>query len=156
MKPIPTFYNDTKYRSRLEARWAMFFNSIGIFADYEPCDIGKGYIPDFYLTGMIFNKLTISEIKPLPPNEKYVEYLESVRIPGGSDFYIFVGNPSFYQPDGIVIYGANGNYIDRGFELQVCPHCKYYTRRYCSCSYFPPNPNWQDASQKAIDFRFDL
>lgn len=52
MKPIPTRYNGQVYRSRLEARWAVFFDSLRIPFFYEPEGFnlnGISYLPDFYL-----------------------------------------------------------------------------------------------------------
>lgn len=47
---IPTTFDGVQYRSRLEARWAAFFNKIGWKYTYEPFD-GDGYIPDFLIHG---------------------------------------------------------------------------------------------------------
>lgn len=53
IKPIETYYNGYKFRSRLEARWAVFFDACGISYQYEPEGItlsdGTWYLPDFYL-----------------------------------------------------------------------------------------------------------
>ena len=53
IKPIETQYNGYRFRSRLEARWAVFFDSIGIRYEYEPEGFtgayGERYLPDFYL-----------------------------------------------------------------------------------------------------------
>lgn len=53
IKAIDTVYNGYKFRSRLEARWAVFFDTIGIKYEYEPEGItlsdGTLYLPDFYL-----------------------------------------------------------------------------------------------------------
>jgi hypothetical protein len=53
IKPIETVYNGYRFRSRLEARWAVFFDAAGIEYQYEPegFDLGDGlyYLPDFYL-----------------------------------------------------------------------------------------------------------
>lgn len=50
-KAIETVYNGYRFRSRLEARWAVFFNAAGIKYEYEPegFDLGGGlyYLPDF-------------------------------------------------------------------------------------------------------------
>lgn len=35
IKAIPTYYHDTLFRSRLEARWAVFFDALGIEWQYE-------------------------------------------------------------------------------------------------------------------------
>lgn len=53
IKPIETEYNGYKFRSRLEARWAVFFDKAGIRYEYEPegfeTEDGTRYLPDFYL-----------------------------------------------------------------------------------------------------------
>ena len=52
VKPIQTVYNGYKFRSRLEARWAVFFDAAGIKYEYEPEGFdmdGLYYLPDFYL-----------------------------------------------------------------------------------------------------------
>jgi hypothetical protein len=53
MKAIETTYNGIKFRSRLEARYAVLFDELGIKWEYESegFDLGKGlyYLPDFYL-----------------------------------------------------------------------------------------------------------
>lgn len=45
---IPTLYNGVQFRSRLEARWAAFFDLLGWRWTYEPVDLA-GYIPDFFI-----------------------------------------------------------------------------------------------------------
>lgn len=45
---IPTTYRGVRMRSRLEARWAAFFDAIDWPWQYEPFDL-SGYIPDFVL-----------------------------------------------------------------------------------------------------------
>lgn len=57
---IPTIYKGRQYRSRLEARWAAFFDEIGWTAEYEPFDLGK-WSPDFLLTDL----QTLVEVKPI-------------------------------------------------------------------------------------------
>lgn len=53
LKPIETIYDGYRFRSRLEARWAVFFNAAGIRYQYEPEGFvglwGERYLPDFYL-----------------------------------------------------------------------------------------------------------
>lgn len=52
IKAIETVYNGYKFRSRLEARWAVFFDAAGIRYEYEPegfeLEDGTKYLPDFY------------------------------------------------------------------------------------------------------------
>lgn len=47
---IPTMYAGVQFRSRLEARWAAFFDIVGLKWDYEPFDLA-GWIPDFKVHG---------------------------------------------------------------------------------------------------------
>lgn len=61
IKAIETHYAGCRFRSRLEARWAVFFDELGIEWEYEPQGyvISEGYgnpddktfpyLPDFYL-----------------------------------------------------------------------------------------------------------
>ena len=50
-KPIETEYNGYLFRSRLEARWAVFFDALGVDYEYEPegfkLPSGDCYLPDF-------------------------------------------------------------------------------------------------------------
>ena len=53
IKAIETLYNGYRFRSRLEARWAVFFDMGNIKYEYEPegykLPDGTLYLPDFYL-----------------------------------------------------------------------------------------------------------
>lgn len=74
MKPIETKYNGYRFRSRLEARWAVFFNAMGIKWEYEKegYNLGKAgyYLPDFW-----FPELKCwFEVKPV-----YEKYNEKAR-----------------------------------------------------------------------------
>ena len=53
IKAISTNYSGHLFRSRLEARWAVFFDHMGVRWEYEPegyeLSDGLWYLPDFYL-----------------------------------------------------------------------------------------------------------
>lgn len=54
IQPIQTRYAGHHFRSRLEARWAVFFDALGLKWQYEPQGYTVGatkrpYLPDFYL-----------------------------------------------------------------------------------------------------------
>jgi hypothetical protein len=52
IQAIETRYAGCRFRSRLEARWAVFFDTLGVPWEYEPegFDLdGLWYLPDFYL-----------------------------------------------------------------------------------------------------------
>lgn len=66
IKAIETRYKGYRFRSRLEARWAVFFDALDVPWEYEPegFDLGAAgrYLPDFWLNpwGAWF------EVKPCP------------------------------------------------------------------------------------------
>lgn len=68
IKAIETVYNGYRFRSRLEARWAVFFDRLGVQYVYEHqgYDLGHGvwYLPDFYM----------------PTWDKYVEIKPFVKV----------------------------------------------------------------------------
>lgn len=70
IKPIETKYKGYRFRSRLEARWAVFFDALGLSWEYEieGLDLnGTWYLPDFYINDW---KCYI-EIKPLIPKDLF-------------------------------------------------------------------------------------
>ena len=65
-----TTYGGVSFRSRIEARWAVFFDSLAIAYEYEPiCEevgtdyITLNYLPDFYLE----KQDIFIEVKPSEP-----------------------------------------------------------------------------------------
>lgn len=61
IKAIPTAYAGVNFRSRLEARWAAFFDLCEWKWDYEPFDL-EGWAPDFLLRTVLGPVLV--EVKP--------------------------------------------------------------------------------------------
>ena len=53
VKPIETRYKGYRFRSRLEARWAVFLDKLGVEWEYEPEGFSLehmgAYLPDFFL-----------------------------------------------------------------------------------------------------------
>lgn len=70
IKAIETIYNGFRFRSRLEARWAVFFDALGIEYEYEKegFDLGElgYYLPDFYINTEISNTGWFVEVKGDP------------------------------------------------------------------------------------------
>jgi hypothetical protein len=77
IKAIETKYNGDLFRSRLEARWAIFFNEMRIEYTYEAegfSVMGERYLPDFKLTD-VKGHIIWCEIKPIvPPMERFRFY----------------------------------------------------------------------------------
>ena len=68
IKAIETRYADCLFRSRLEARWAVFFTEIGIPWKFEPEGFaltnGRRYLPDFFLPKFCGERGLWVEVKP--------------------------------------------------------------------------------------------
>lgn len=71
IKPVETKYRGYRFRSRLEARWAVFFDHLGVPWEYERegFDLGKHgwYLPDFWLP----KEQSWLEVKPDIPIDEH-------------------------------------------------------------------------------------
>lgn len=81
MKAIETRYKGYRFRSRLEARWAVFFDTASINWEYEfeGADLGGlgWYLPDFMMLHNL-GRGPIVEIKPTAPTRGEIEKLSAV------------------------------------------------------------------------------
>lgn len=100
VKPIETYYNGYRFRSRLEARWAVFFDAMGMPYEYEKegFDLdGDWYLPDFYLP----DEQTWVEIKgSMDQMERGVGTTHFLAAQSGYVTAVFVGPP--HDWDGIM------------------------------------------------------
>lgn len=75
IKAIETMYNGYRFRSRLEARWAVFFDALEIKYEYESqgFDLGElgQYLPDFWLPELNY----CIEVKGKEPTQKEYDRL---------------------------------------------------------------------------------
>lgn len=94
---IQTVYKGYKFRSRLEARWALFFDAMKFQWDYEPegFDLGATgwYLPDFYLHD--FSAWV--EIKPKNADQTQVicqlAAMQTLGIASPDGAWAFFGDP---------------------------------------------------------------
>lgn len=99
IKAIETQYRGHLFRSRLEARWAIFFDCMGIQWEYEPegFDVdGTWYLPDFRCVYPLGDKV-LFEVKPLG----YMPTQEQRDIWRQLDVFVLSGPPdhvTYYQP----------------------------------------------------------
>lgn len=117
-KAIETKYKGYKFRSRLEARWAVYLDAIGWEWLYEPegFDLdGIRYLPDFLISGMSDQgnlwKLWL-EIKPEKPNEIESVKAEKLVMHTGIDLVFGIGIP---DPEKLT-HGLNGFFVHYPFE----------------------------------------
>ena len=94
IKAIETQYKGYRFRSRLEARWAVYFDSIGLKWDYEmegfQLENGIWYLPDFYIPG--FGYIEIKALGMVTPEE--IEKCRLVsKLPGEISCALFEGSP---------------------------------------------------------------
>jgi len=79
IKAIQTEYNGYRFRSRLEARWAIYFDTLGTkyLYEYEGFDLGAlgWYLPDFYFPDWS----CWGEVKPTILTEE--EYRKAASLP---------------------------------------------------------------------------
>ena len=104
IRALPTWYGGICFRSKLEASWAKYLDSIGVKWIYEPqgyeLSSGAWYLPDFYL----------------PEADAYLEVkgqLDDESFQKGSCFALDIGKPvHFALPMGAmaVCYEDEGMY----------------------------------------------
>jgi hypothetical protein len=73
---VPTRYAGVQFRSRLEARWAVFFDLIDWRWEYEPLDL-DGYIPDFIIS--FESRPLLVEVKPATHREDLTEAMRTIE-----------------------------------------------------------------------------
>jgi hypothetical protein len=97
MKAISTIYKGGRFRSRLEARWAIFFDSIDIGWEYETegFELDKTkYLTDFKLLAFGANEVDLFvEIKPRRPNYEEIKKCYEVSVGTNSDVLLICGTP---------------------------------------------------------------
>jgi hypothetical protein len=85
IKAIETQYAGCRFRSRLEARWAVFFDALDIAWEYEPegFELPSGrYLPDFRLHGRLVWGPLWFEVKPFRDTGKDPRWNDLVRATG--------------------------------------------------------------------------
>lgn len=116
IKAIETIYpypNGDRFRSRLEARWAVFFSKLGIKYDYEIEGYnfnGIRYLPDFWLSDLN----CFVEVKPtlLTPSEMLKA--KSLYVGKGKKVVLLQGTRFEYNPEETHNCGLDSRYMKIG------------------------------------------
>jgi hypothetical protein len=147
MKPIETRYQGCRFRSRLEARWAVFFDALKIEWQYEAegfvLEDGTRYLPDFFLPK--FDQGLWVEVKPTNENfEKAYEFARS-----GGRILLADGTPMCKQYT--VLDGAE-------VEANNCFYDKYISgthreehRMFWSCGSDEEQARWNPDVARAVE-----
>lgn len=126
---IPTLYSHQSFRSRTEARWAVFFDSMGISWDYEPEGFklpdGRRYLPDFWLPQ--FERL--AEVKPTIEIQRAEGKASAFATAGAMAILLLTGNPDFRayigaRGDDRIEYSLDADMYERATQerrLWSCP-----------------------------------
>lgn len=126
---IPTLYHRTRFRSRLEARWAVFLDCIGIewryeFEGYTLSD-GTLYLPDFYLPQIDWH----AEVKPKWPTSIEIQKCRLLAMgtrrpvlflddqPDAVNYWALLPALDLYEDDTVwcdVVFQDAPHYAERG------------------------------------------
>ena len=138
LQAIPTLYNGIKFRSRLEARWACFFDECKLKWNYELEGYEYGnyrYLPDFYLPESevyVEVKPNMDFLKEVKVFEKLVEFMKVstkkvvvfVDTPVKAKYYsytgftdITTGKPSLSELKGVWLLDKNDQYKPLFYEI---------------------------------------
>jgi hypothetical protein len=175
---INTSYDGNLFRSRLEARWAVFFNSLKIPYEYEKegFSLSSGYyLPDFWLPKQNY----WIEIKATYPNEEELSLCRELTRESHHKSLLFFGtipNPLWVDSSGPYSLSRDDSQnesaiLDGGVDWHYtwceCPKCgilgiEYDGRaaRLCKCfdydkGYNGASPNLLNAYLAARQARFE-
>lgn len=122
MKAIETRYKGYRFRSRLEARWAVFFDAIPLAWEYEPEGVvlpSGPYLPDFYLPRFD----VWAEVKPADDTFNWPQAFELAAYKK-RPVLALIGSPAdTWLP--IAIPAFTFNYLD-GREETIPPYQDYF------------------------------
>ena len=130
---IQTIYNGYHFRSRLEARWAVWLDTLGIPYTYElqGFDLdGEPYLPDFWLPGCPDRIRDLNlpegagcwlEIKPSPLTDNEEKLLSNLALHTQRYALAFAGDPWAGE---FALYGANRQGKVHFQPPTLCPLCK--------------------------------
>ena len=140
-KSYETRYKGRRFRSRLEARWAVFFDTLDVPWEYEPKDFNLGdlgrYLPDFRLPWQEF----WVEVKCPAPSGEEASKAQALANQTGEPVVIFEGSqfePPRFDPTapqgqgirGTVFWrfypGAEEASVWTGTQWHECPICGHF------------------------------
>jgi hypothetical protein len=141
IQPIETMYRGYRFRSRLEARWAVFFDAAGIEWEYEPDGYvvdGRRYLPDFWLPEL----KTLVETKPhIEACEEVLGTIKALVSGTGQRGLLIAGTPKTDEAPKLtaVLLGSFNNSSrvwQRRTEWQQCHFCDrvFIREDECSCT----------------------
>jgi hypothetical protein len=177
LQPLETLYQGVKFRSRLEARWAVFYDNIEMPWFYEPegykLKNGVCYLPDFYLP-VLKSFVEIKGEKPMYRDGPAQQKCAMLSKQTHKTVYLFYGTLPFpsneLENDGsyqsyfnmgrgsAYVYRPNGK-MDDIYAWCECPSCHMLSiqrgglseRIPCGCHVVRKNAEWSPRLLKAYE-----
>lgn len=116
IKAIETHYKGYRFRSRLEARWAVYFDALGLKWEYEleGFELPSGrYLPDFWLPQV----KSWAEVKPVELSEKEIAKAQELVLLTGKDCILLVGTPDGKPYDVVTSTGERAYVTDCAISM---------------------------------------
>lgn len=133
IKPIETQYKGYRFRSRLEARWAVFFDALGFQWEYEPEGFeladGVRYLPDFLVDDWWV------EVKATPGDTAQFDKARQFAEQGGGSIVCVGGLPD------VVAYPMF-------WQTGASDTCLFCAEKYAPVFYSSEHPAWYALTRK--------
>lgn len=130
MKAIETTYKGYKFRSRLEARWAVFFDALDIQWEYEKegYDLGDAgwYLPDFWLPQFQM----WAEVKPTVVSD--LEITKCIKLSNHTGYPCLVLNGTPTNKAYLAFHGTT--MIDHILSTEFLHEGRFYSGCGCDCA----------------------
>ena len=141
-RPIETLYAGCRFRSRLEARWAIFLDALGVLWEYEieGFDLdGLWYLPDFWLPSLE----AWLEVKGQSVKVGDASWEKAHRLAEETEHSVFLFTGQFPETPNNVMGIAVSPFSDWGGEGRIPPGDVWWFQ--CpGCEHFQPGPSIYD------------
>src|SRR5262249_35299712 len=139
LRAIETVYRGYRFRSRLEARWAVFFHTLGVRWEYEPegfvLSTGQWYLPDFRI--QLADGFLCAEVKPRGACVELFERFVTESAAGTCGTVLHeIADPKLVESEGpwasqeddFHLYAAKseewqGGWADNYYQFCICEKC---------------------------------
>lgn len=147
VRALPTKYNGITFRSRLEARWAVFFDELRLEWEYEREGYDLGgiwYLPDFWLVDVNM----WAEVKPVEFSPEENELARQLNLGTGFPVLCLVGAPADKPYEAWAFYSFGDFTVEKNTYSMTNYH-GYPKDEHRFFSGSPDDMRWDDTAQAA-------